>query len=136
MTSRNHWGYRDAGSSSPGIAAEFGCVCAVCQQAFSCRTLMFDISACLPTFGSRASIAAVAVSEQSELRRIARGLGKPEMAEGMRGQETPARGALQIAALDQERLDDVLDRIARLRQGCRHGLHADRAAAVLHRDSR
>src|SRR6266480_4328429 len=134
MTSRNHWGYRDAASSSPGIAAEFGCVCAVCQQAFSCQTLTFAISACLSPPGSKASIVAVAVSEQSELRRIARGLGKPEMAEGMRGQETPARGALQIAALDQEWLDDVFDRVARLRQRCRHGLHADRAAAVIHRD--
>ena len=56
------------------------------------------------------------------------------MAEGMRGQQPPARGALQIAALDQKRLDDVLDGVARLRQRRRHGFHADRAAAVIHRD--
>src|SRR6202040_2021879 len=74
------------------------------------------------------------LSEQSKLRRIARGLGEAEMTERMRGQQPPARGALQIAALDQKRLDDVLDRIARLRQRRRHGLDADRAAAVVHRD--
>jgi hypothetical protein len=53
-------------------------------------------------------------TEQSELRRIARGFGETEMAEGMRGQEPAARGALQIAALDQKRLDDVLDGVGRL----------------------
>src|SRR5882757_3256539 len=75
-------------------------------------------------------------AEQSELRRIARGLGEAEMPEGMRGQQPSARGALQIAALDQERLDDVLDGIARLRQrGC-HGFHTDRAAAVIDGDGR
>ncbi len=42
--------------------------------------------------------------------------------------------ALQIAALNQERLDDILDGVARLRQRRRHGLNADRAAAVIHRD--
>src|SRR2546426_12477523 len=69
--------------------------------------------------------------EQSHLCRIARGFSEAEMAEGVRGQETAARGALQVAALDQERLDDVLDRIAWLRQrGC-HCLDADRAAAVV-----
>src|SRR5712675_2341329 len=73
-------------------------------------------------------------AEQSELRRIARGLGEAEMAERMRGQQPPARGALQTAALNQERLDDVLDGIAWLRQRRRHGLHADRAAAIIHCD--
>src|SRR6266536_3881595 len=134
MTSRNHLGYRDAGSSWPGIAAEFGCACAVCQQGFPCRKLTFTISAPLLWSGSMPSVAAVAIAEQSELRRIACRLGKPEMAEGMRGQQTPARSALQIAALDQERLDDVLDGIARLRERRRHGFNADRAAAVVHRD--
>src|SRR5712672_1509579 len=86
--------------------------------------------------GSKRSLFVFLAAEQSELRRIARGLGKAEMAEGVRGQQTPARGALQIAALDQKRLDDVLDRIARLRQGGSHGLDADRAAAVLHRAGR
>src|SRR5947209_12306412 len=79
---------------------------------------------------------ALAVAEQPELRRIARGLGEAEMAERMRGQQPPARGTLQIAALDQERLDDVLDPVARLRQRSRHGLHSDRTATVVHRDGR
>src|SRR5258708_11321090 len=57
----------------------------------------------MTTNWSKPSIVA-AVAEQSELRRIARGLGEAEMAEGMRGQQPPARGALQVAALDQERL--------------------------------
>ena len=51
------------------------------------------------TAGSKLIVAVVA--EQAKLRRIPRGLGKAEMAEGMRGQQTTARGALQIAALDQ-----------------------------------
>src|SRR6266704_383430 len=71
---------------------------------------------------------------QSELRRIARGFGEAEMAERMRGQQPAARRALQIAALNQERLDDILDGVARLRQRRRHGLNADRAAAAIHRD--
>src|SRR5258705_11385910 len=75
-----------------------------------------------------------AVAKQPELRRIARGLGEAEMAKRMRGQQPPARRALQITALDQERLDDVLDRIARLRQRRGHGLHAHPTAAVIHRD--
>src|SRR6266478_10168667 len=76
------------------------------------------------------------VTEQSELRRIARGLGEAKMAEGMRGQQPPAGGALQIAALDQKRLDDVLDRVARLRQRRGHGLYSHRTPAVIHRDGR
>src|SRR6266852_3992102 len=83
-----------------------------------------------------ALIVALAVAEQSELCRIARGLGEPEMAERVRGQQPAARGALQVAALDQERLDDVLDRIARLRQRRGHGLYSHRTAAVIHRDRR
>ena len=63
--------------------------------------------------GTKASIFAVA--KQAELRRIACGFCESEMAEGVRGQETSTRGALQVAALDQIRLDDVLDGIARLR---------------------
>src|SRR3977135_1679363 len=85
-------------------------------------------------FSSATSIVALAtLPEQSELRRIARGFGDAEMAERMRGQQPPARRALQIAALNQERLDDILDGIARLRQRRRHGLHADRAAALIPR---
>src|SRR6266705_5675834 len=87
-------------------------------------------------FSSATSIVALAtLPEQSELRRIARGLGEAEMAERMRGQQPAARRALQIAALNQERLDDILDGVARLRQRRRHGLNADRAAAVIHCDS-
>src|ERR1700686_5584370 len=77
-----------------------------------------------------------AVAKQSELRGVARGLGETEMAERMRGQQPAARRALQIAALNQERLDDVLDRVARLRQRRGHGLYSDRAAAVIDRDGR
>src|SRR5258706_3980668 len=77
-----------------------------------------------------------AVAKQPELRRIARGLGEAEMAKRMRGQQPPARRALEITALDQERLDDILDRIARLRQRRRHGLYSHRTAAVIHRDGR
>src|SRR4051794_41835678 len=58
------------------------------------------------------------------------------MTERMRRQQPPARSALQITALDQERLDDVLDRIARLGERRRHGLDAHRPAAVVHRDRR
>ena len=46
--------------------------------------------------GSKPSIVAV-LPEQAELRGIARGLSEAEMAEGVRGQQAPARGALQIA---------------------------------------
>src|SRR6266478_9883907 len=83
-----------------------------------------------------ALIVALAVAEQPELRRIARRLGEAEMAERMRGQQPPARRALQITTLDQERLDDVLDRIARLRQRRGHGLYSHRTATVIHRDGR
>src|SRR3982075_3717629 len=102
------------------IAAKFRCDCAESQQT--------------QKIVNAASVVTLRVAEQSELRRIARGLGKAEMLEGVRGQEPSARRALQIAALDQEGLDDVLDGIARLRQRRRHGLHADRPAAVVHRD--
>src|SRR3979490_2680484 len=84
--------------------------------------------------GGSTSIVALAAAEQSELRRIAGGLGETEMAERMRGQQPPARGALQIAALNEERLDDVLEGIARPRQRPRYALHADRATAVIHRN--
>src|SRR6187399_156860 len=66
--------------------------------------------------GSKPSVFALAAAEQSELRRIARGLGEAEMLERMRGQQPPARGALQVAALDQKRLDDVFDGVAWFRQ--------------------
>src|SRR5882757_6668048 len=81
-----------------------------------------------------ASVFVILVTKQPKLRRISRGLSEAEMPEGMRGQEPPARRTLQIAALNQERLDDVFDGVARLGQCCRHGFHADRAAAVIHRE--
>ena len=58
------------------------------------------------------------------------------MAEGVRGQEPAARRALDEALLDQERLDDLLDGVARLRQTRRDGLDPDRPAAVIERDGR
>ena len=44
-------------------------------------------------------------------------------------QHAAARGALHEPFLDQVRLDDVLDGVARLGQGRPEGLDADRAAA-------
>src|SRR6266567_3190331 len=81
---------------------------------------------------SISSILAILAAEQPELRRVARRFGEAEMAKGMRGQEPAARGALQMAALDQIGLDDVLDRISRLRQRGGDGFHPDRAAAVIY----
>src|SRR5262245_64844237 len=52
----------------------------------------------------------------------------------MAGEQAAARRALHQALLDQERLDDLLDRVARLRQRRRDGLDPDRAAAVVRRD--
>src|SRR5580693_365338 len=74
--------------------------------------------------------------EHAELRGVAARLGEAEMAERMAGQEASARSALEEALLDQERLDDLLDGVARLRQRRGDGLDADRAAAVIHRDRR
>src|SRR5581483_11045197 len=54
--------------------------------------------------------------EQTELRRIARGLDEAQVPEGVRSHQPAARGALDEALLNQERLDDLLDRITRLRQ--------------------
>ena len=56
----------------------------------------------------------VPLAEQPELRGIARRLGEPKVAEGVRRQQPPARRALHEALLHQERLDDVLDGVARL----------------------
>src|SRR5262249_61297088 len=72
-------------------------------------------------------------AEQSELRRIARRLGHAEVAERMRRDEPPARRALQEPALDQIRLDDVLDRVARLRQSGGQRLYAPPAATLIYR---
>src|SRR3954447_22237335 len=85
----------------------------------------------------RRSVVALVGAEQADLcRRIARGLADAEMAEGVRGEQAAARGPLQIATLDQIRLDDVFDRIARLRQSGGHRLDADRTAAIVLRDGR
>src|SRR5262249_45943626 len=79
----------------------------------------------------------IVLAEQSELRRVAGGgLGEPQVTECMRGQEPPARRTLDEALLDQERLDDLLDGVARLRQRRRDGLDPDRTAGVVLRDQR
>src|SRR5674476_1109513 len=72
--------------------------------------------------------------KQPELARVARRLLQAEMLERGRGEQPPARRALQQTLLDQERLDDVLDGDAWLAQCGRHGVDADRAAAITLRD--
>ena len=57
------------------------------------------------------------------------------MGEGCGGQHAPARGARDEALLQQIRLDDLLDGVARLGQRRGDGLDADRPAAVIHRDA-
>src|SRR4029079_2045910 len=74
-----------------------------------------------------------ALIEQAELRRIARWLRQPELAEGVTGQQAAARRALQEALLDQKRLDDLLDCVARLGERRRDGLDADWPTAVVER---
>src|SRR5262249_8601863 len=56
------------------------------------------------------------------------------MTEGVRRQQTAARRALDEAFLDEERLDDVFDGVARLRQRRGHGIDADRATTIALRD--
>src|SRR5665213_1426104 len=72
--------------------------------------------------------------EHPKLVRITRRFGEAEMLEGVRGQQPPARRALDEALLDQERLDNVLDGVAWLRKRGRHGVDANRSAAVADRD--
>src|SRR5258707_13492335 len=82
-------------------------------------------------FSSATSIVALAtLPEQSELRRIARGFGEADMAERMRGQQPPARRALQIAALNQKRLGGIPDGTAQLQQRRLHGSHSARDSAA------
>ena len=57
------------------------------------------------------------------------------MAEGVRGQQAPARRALHEAQLDEVGLDDVLDRVARLGERGGDGLDANRSSAELDRDA-
>src|SRR5260370_7115322 len=86
-------------------------------------------------FSSATSIVALAtLPEQSELRRIARGFGEAEMAERMRGQQPAARRALQIAALNQERLDGIPHGVARPRQPPPHRLHPPPPPPSIHPD--
>src|SRR5260370_10595307 len=86
--------------------------------------------------GSRSLAILRSILEQLKLPGIARGSGKPEVPERVRGQQPAAWRALQKPALDQERLDDVLDRVARLGQRGRERLDPDRSAAVMHGDRR
>ena len=56
------------------------------------------------------------------------------MAEGVRRQQPPARCPLHEALLDQERLDDLLDRVARFGERRGDRLNPDRPAAETFRD--
>src|SRR5262245_53021703 len=80
--------------------------------------------------GEFGTLGVVAV-EKSELRRVAGGFCEAEVAKGVRGEQTPARRALDEALLDQEGLDDLLDGVARLRQSGRDRLDPDRATTVV-----
>jgi hypothetical protein len=53
--------------------------------------------------------------KQAKLRRRPRRLGEAEMPECMAGQNAATRRPLQKSLLDQERLDDFFNRVARLR---------------------
>src|SRR5438128_2726852 len=79
---------------------------------------------------SRASL--ILRSEQPKLRgRVAVRLRQTEMAEGVGSEKPTPRGALDEAALDQERLYDLLDGVARFREGGCNRLDPDRAAAEI-----
>src|SRR5262249_30824679 len=73
----------------------------------------------------------VTLFEQPELRGIAARFRKAEMPKRVTGQQPPPRRALHEAFLDQERLDDLLDRVARLGERSGDGLDADRTATVI-----
>ena len=77
---------------------------------------------------------AILLSKEPKLRFVVRGLGKPQMAEGVRSQHAAARGALYEAALDQKGFDNVLDRITRLGKRGGDRLDASRAATEGERD--
>ena len=57
------------------------------------------------------------------------------MREGLAREHAPARGARDEALLQQIRLDDLLDGVARLRQRGGERLDPDRTAAVIHGDA-
>src|SRR5215204_4630449 len=82
----------------------------------------------------RTALLFVRLPEQLELARLALRLGEAEMAEGVRREQAAAGSALDKPALDQERLDDVLDGIAGFGKSRRDGLDSDRPASVIHRD--
>src|SRR5471030_3065965 len=79
---------------------------------------------------------ALVAAKKTELRRIARGLGEAEVLERVSGDQPAARRALQEPLLNEKRLDDFLDGIARLRQRRRQCLDPDRPAAVMLGDGR
>src|SRR5262249_24280260 len=56
---------------------------------------------------------------------------EPEMSVSRERGDAAARGALQVALLDQEGLEDVLDRVGLLADGVRQVLHPDRPAREL-----
>ena len=56
------------------------------------------------------------------------------MGEGLRRQHAAARGTGDEALLQKIRLDDFLDRVARLGQPRGDGLDPDRAPAIVQRD--
>ena len=58
------------------------------------------------------------------------------MAVGLQRQHAPARRSPDEPLLQQVGLDDLLERVARLRQRRRHRLDADGAALVVARDAR
>src|SRR5690242_17635659 len=91
---------------------------------------------CLPARTTPSRSLTFVLVEQPELRGIARGLRQAEMAEGVAGKQTAARRTLQETLLDQERLNDVLDRVARLTERGRHRVHTNGSAAVAQRDGR
>src|ERR1700679_1837928 len=72
--------------------------------------------------------------EQSRMYPLAPRLGEAEMAEGVRRQESAARGALHKAQLDKIGLNDVLDCIARFGERGGDGFDPDRPPAELDRD--
>src|SRR5689334_22915276 len=77
----------------------------------------------------------LAIPEQAELGDLSSGrLLEPEMAKSVRRQKPSARRALQETLLDQVRLDDVLDGVARLGERGRDRLDAHRPAAEALRD--
>src|SRR6185312_3986624 len=82
------------------------------------------------------SLTVVLARKQAELAGVALRLGKAEVFERRTCEQAAARRALQEALLDQVRLDDVLERVARLRQRRGDRVDADRAAAIVERDGR